>query len=244
MTPLPYAIEVHTRIGNLVGTDTLATSLLFFSPFGWRLAHLGRDGVIHHVCLCLGFQCSAVCDLGVRTAPAAISCFKVWALYLCIEVRTTNDDDSTTQRASTSCLPMTCAEMQVLRDEVKFALTCQPEQNEAAINGNGHSIFPMSYYMTKVPSAWHEDAKELIERHEIIHGWTVDGTGIAEGIASLDLHVFVEEKVKQLDDQYICENGRFMGRGFAAQAAMKALQEWVDKGDDLPKRQKRKLGNE
>ena len=128
---------------------------------------------------------------------------------------------------------MTCKEMQVLRDEVKFALTRQPDQEEAAINGNGHSIFREAYYMQKVPSTWHDDLQGLIHRHEIKFGWTEDGgygAGVVDGIASLDFHVFVENKVKQLDGTYVCENEHYAGKGFAAQNAMKALQAWVDKG--------------
>ena len=102
---------------------------------------------------------------------------------------------------------------------------------------HGHSVLRVSYYMQKVPSTWHEDLKGLIHRHRIEFGWTEDGTGVAEGVDSLDFHVFVEDKVKQLDDTYICQNKRYIGKGFAAQNAMKALQAWVDKGE-LPKRQK------
>ena len=121
---------------------------------------------------------------------------------------------------------MTCTDMQVLRDEVKFALTCQPDQEDAAIDGNGHSVFRVSYYMQKVPSTWHEDLKGLIHRHRIEFGWTEDGTGVAEGVDSLEFHAFVEDKVKQLDDTYICQNKRYIGKGFAAKNAMKALQAW------------------
>ena len=136
--------------------------------------------------------------------------------------------------------------MQVLRDEVKFALTCQPDQKQAAIDGYGHGVFRVSHYMQKVPSTWHEELKGLIRPHEIKFGWTEAGgygAGVAEGVDSLEFHVFVENKVKQFDNTYMCENEHYTGRGFSARAAMNALQEWVDKGE-LPKRQKRKSCDE
>ena len=58
------------------------------------------------------------------------------------------------------------------RAEVKFALTKQPGEKHAAINGDGHTIYKLEFFARSVPPAWLDEiAAKLYHEHEL--GWWV-----------------------------------------------------------------------
>ena len=44
--------------------------------------------------------------------------------------------------------------LESVRADVKFALTKQPGEEHAALDGDGHTIYKLSFFARSVPPAW------------------------------------------------------------------------------------------
>ena len=121
--------------------------------------------------------------------------------------------------------------MLIVRAGVKFALTVQPEQNYAAINGNGVMINHMYVYEGKVPAEWLDVIhKVLMCDHDVgSSGWGHDGYDtIVKGVYSLSFHDWVATQlVPGVDPTFKCRN--LPSRGARARAIRDELAEWVAK---------------
>ena len=118
-----------------------------------------------------------------------------------------------------------------LRDEIKFALTRQPGEERAAIDGEGHTIVKASSLEGQVPPAWVAGVHTLVETYRMgqnDQGFDDNGkpTEVVTGVHLLHLHQWVAHKVKQVDSTY--EPGDvFIGRGKNARAIHASLTQWV-----------------
>ena len=122
--------------------------------------------------------------------------------------------------------------MLIVRAGVKFALTKQPGEEHAAIDGDGKTIYKMSFFEGKVPAEWlHVIHKVLMDDHDVgDSGWAHDGYDtIVKGVYALDFHVWVRGLVKAVDPTYSDDSGKYSGRGFQARAIRDGLAEWVAK---------------
>ena len=135
--------------------------------------------------------------------------------------------------------------MLIVRAGVKFALTKQPGEEHAAIDGDGKTIYKMSFFEGKVPAEWlHVIHKVLMDDHDVgDSGWAHDGYDtIVKGVYALDFHVWVRGLVKAVDPTYSDDSGKYSGGGFRdstprrhgscvlqARAIRDGLAKWVAK---------------
>lgn len=135
-----------------------------------------------------------------------------------------------------------------VRADVKFALTKQPGEPHAAIDGDGHALYKLSFFERSVPPAWLDEIAATLCREHVpryVHdegGSSVnEGGSVVKGVDSLEFHKWVARHVVKKVDHTFRYNGLLAGRGFQAQAIHKALASWVSAGEDLevmPKRRR------
>ena len=126
--------------------------------------------------------------------------------------------------------------LESVRDEVKYALTCQPGELSPAINGDGDTIVKLSFFARKVPPAWLDEiSTKLYEEHTLCErdcSYDEEGTPsykpsqVAKGVYLLRFHEWVARKVREVDSKYVPGN-HYNGRGMNAQAIQQALAAWI-----------------
>ena len=121
--------------------------------------------------------------------------------------------------------------LESVRADVKFALTKQPGEEHAALDGDGHTIYKFSFFARSVPSAWLDEiATTLYHEHEL-GGYDEGGPNVVKGVYALEFHQWVVYHiVKKVDPTFRFHDG-FIGRGRQAQAIHEALANWVSAGD-------------
>ena len=116
----------------------------------------------------------------------------------------------------------------------------KPGEEGPAIDGNGHTIWKLSFFARKVPHAWVDEiVDKLLTEHDIDqHGlsWVVcdlDGkrVQVVKGVYALSFHYWVVDKVVKVDPKFHSGAEKYIGRGKQAQAIEKALIKWVKAGD-------------
>ena len=118
--------------------------------------------------------------------------------------------------------------MEALRDEVRFALAVQPGMECPAIDGDGHGIVPLAFYEGRVPKRWLSE--DVFRNPRCYEACGFDG-GDVHGVASLNVHNWVANRVAAADPTYECPG--FYGRGKQARAILESLHVWVGRGDVL-----------
>lgn len=117
-------------------------------------------------------------------------------------------------------MPMTRKRTQEKMDVVDLVSLCIRED---ILDGNGHSIYRQSRYADKL-DAYKGEMNNLCIVHT--HAYNNDGSGSPEGIWSLDFHYWVAHKILQIDQNFTWEHK--IGKGFQAQAILRATQKWLD----------------
>ena len=139
-----------------------------------------------------------------------------------------------------------------VRADVKFALTCQPGEKDAAIDGRADDLdnaYDLSYYIGKVPHYWvNMIAERLLRRpwHVLGKAFKYDMGenvgGLCKVVDSLEFHEWAAYQAKAIDPTFKYEaiDPRHSDyehlanydlhdevRNDQAQAIRKALAEWV-----------------
>ena len=104
---------------------------------------------------------------------------------------------------------------------IAYICTTQPGQNDCALNGDGHSIYKLSFYIPKIHLEWIDDvATSLFEYHEGMQHGTP-----GKGIDSLHFHHWVANQIKSVDNTFSYDVK--MGRGSQARAIQEAVLDWL-----------------
>ena len=123
--------------------------------------------------------------------------------------------------------------IEALRADVKFALTKQPGESCAAIDGDAYTVVPLSFFARKVPPLWLDEIHEnLLREHTVDTGYDKEGkpTNVLKGVATLEFHQWVHYKVvKTVDPNFHIPY--YHGRGRTARSILEALAKWVEAGE-------------
>ena len=85
--------------------------------------------------------------------------------------------------------------LESVRAEVKFALTKQPGEEHAAIDGDGHTIYKLAFFARSVPPAWLDEiAAKLYHEHEL-GAYDEGGPSVVKGVYALEFHKWVAHHV-------------------------------------------------
>ena len=88
--------------------------------------------------------------------------------------------------------------------------------DEKIIDGNGHNIYELNYYLNYIPQLYNTGLENLQRHHDSIQGI---------GISSYEFHRWMADIIKEVDHEFTYE--RKMGRGFEATEIKKSVQLWV-----------------
>ena len=115
--------------------------------------------------------------------------------------------------------------MEMLREQVKLALQCQPGESTAALNGDARAIQPLSHFVGKVPRAW----LDLMVSGELYceHPSAADDGSPIKGINMMCFHTFVASMVAEVDPSFV-DGAHHQSRSKNARAIQQALAEWID----------------
>ena len=121
--------------------------------------------------------------------------------------------------------------LESVRADVKLALTEQPGEVTAALNGDGHTIYELTFYERSVPPAWLDEiVAKLYHEHELA-GDDEGGPSVVKGVYALEFHKWVANHVvKKVDPTFRVDDG-YIGRGRQARAIHEALAKWAAAGD-------------
>jgi hypothetical protein len=120
--------------------------------------------------------------------------------------------------------------MEKIKADIRFALTQQKGQEFAALDGDGHTLVAPDFFIGKVPKSWNLQPLERVHhsgtgKHQIYQsGEPVDEL---TAIYLLDFHLWVGDVARSADPTLENTWGSYGGRGFMAQAVVRALTEWV-----------------
>ena len=93
--------------------------------------------------------------------------------------------------------------LESVREDVKFALTKQPGEGCAAIDGDGHTIYKLSFFARTIPPAWLDEIAEKLYRAHELGGCDKGGPGPFKGVYALDFHQWVAwSVVKKVDPTF------------------------------------------
>ncbi len=94
-------------------------------------------------------------------------------------------------------------EVDQIRRDVEFALTRQPGEESAALEGDGHSIVYLSWFDGKVSAEWMPAIEALAEEIDCL----VDDDGRplppVQGVTLLDFHAWAARQVMRCDPQFL-----------------------------------------
>ena len=111
-----------------------------------------------------------------------------------------------------------------LRAQVQVALTCQPGEQSAALNGETHSVRPLAFFARKVPPPWLDEMlrADLYREHASMEA----DTAPCKGILSSHFHSWVASLVSAVDPSYE-PAADHASRSLKARAIFKSLAEWA-----------------
>ena len=121
----------------------------------------------------------------------------------------------------------TLSKVERIRRDVEVALTCQPDEPCAALDGDGHTVVNLSFFEGKVSPEWLPDIEaDLVwEFNDILY----DKNGVllpsVRGVSLLDFHEWTGRLVKRCDPQFSWEDK--IGKGSRARSIQGALVDWV-----------------
>jgi hypothetical protein len=127
--------------------------------------------------------------------------------------------------------------MEKIKADIRFALTQQKGQEFAALDGDGHTLVEPDFFIGKVPRSWNLQPLERVlhagtGKHQIYqNGEPVDEL---TAIYLLDFHLWVGDIARSADPELENTWGSYGGRGFMAQAVVRALTEWVKEDTYVP----------
>lgn len=120
----------------------------------------------------------------------------------------------------------------VTKDEVRFALTKQSDQNYPAIDGDGHTLVSPEEFKGQIPETWDISHLERTHpsgsgKHQIyVHGEPVDEL---KAVYCLEFHYWVAHQIEIAFPGELKKTWEgLMGRGSIARGIMNACQKWVD----------------
>jgi len=116
---------------------------------------------------------------------------------------------------------------------VQLFMTKQEGESVAALNGNGHSIMPISWFVNKIPKKYIDDVFALSRVHTADGDVSYRDDGPAKGIWMLDFHRWVAQMIRDVDSSFTMEEK--YGYGSQARAILVAVEKWV-KEDTAPSR--------
>ena len=120
----------------------------------------------------------------------------------------------------------------VTKEEVRFALTKQSDQNYPAIDGDGHTLVDPQSFKGQIPETW--DISVLERTHHSgggKHDIFVDGEVVEElkAVYCLDFHYWIADQIEIAFPGELNKRWEgMMGRGSIARNIMIACQEWGD----------------
>ena len=111
-----------------------------------------------------------------------------------------------------------------LRAQVQIALTCQPGEQSAALNGEAHSVRPLAHFARKVPPSWLDEMlrADLYREHASMEA----DTAPCKGILSSHFHSWVASLVSAVDPSYE-PAADHSSRSLKARAIFNSLAVWV-----------------
>ena len=115
-----------------------------------------------------------------------------------------------------------------VRADLRFALTCQPGEGCAAIDGDAYTILKLSFFARKVPPAWLDEIHAKLWREHVTDWNPEEGTGtkFVNGVCSLQFHYWVARTVMKVDDKFQA-GADYHGRGRNASAILESLTAWA-----------------
>ena len=121
--------------------------------------------------------------------------------------------------------------MESVRAAVTFALTTQPGQPCAALDGDAYAVVPLSYLEGKVPASWLDEiGDKLLEQHVVDYTGNSPHPKRMKGVSTLSFHRWAARQVINVDPSFH-PGDVFIGRGRNARAIIGALSLWAAKGD-------------
>lgn len=115
---------------------------------------------------------------------------------------------------------------ETLREQVKFALHCQPGQTSAALDGDAYAIHQLAHLAHRVPPVWLDWMMEADLYRE--HPSAADDATPRKGVNALKFHEWVASLVSQVDPSFD-HSGHHQSRSKNARALHTALAEWASK---------------
>ena len=120
-----------------------------------------------------------------------------------------------------------------MRRDVEFALTQQPGQESAAVNGDGHSVVELSWFEGKVTPEWmHAIEDDLVEEIEGLEGNGGHPLPPVQGVSLLDFHCWAGRLVLRRDPNFSWQGK--IGRGAQARSIETALVDWINNQTTAP----------
>ena len=125
--------------------------------------------------------------------------------------------------------------MEKIKADIRFALTQQEGQDYAALDGDGHTLVAPEFFDGKIPEDWNVRSLERIHHAGTgKHALYQNGEPVEQltAIYLLDFHLWVGDMARSADPKLENTWGSYGGRGFMAQAVVRALSEWVGEDKD------------
>ena len=126
----------------------------------------------------------------------------------------------------------------LLREQIKFAATCQPGEECPAINGDAYAIQSLAFFARKVPPDWLDDiCNQLYRDHE--GKWEdCDGNQVdsIKGVGMLSFHEWVAGRIIKVVGRFN-HGGHYSGRGSNARAMQASITKWALTEKESPKKQ-------
>lgn len=121
---------------------------------------------------------------------------------------------------------MLSSEFEKTRRDVEFALTKQPNEPSAALDGDAYSVVGLSFFEGKVAPEWIQAIEnDLLEEHLGLYDDNGNPLSSALGVSLLDFHSWTCRLVARCDPNFSWEIK--IGRGSQARSIHSALLDWI-----------------
>ncbi len=118
------------------------------------------------------------------------------------------------------------SDVELMRRNVVFALTKQPNKSCAALTGDGHSVVSPSWFEGKVSPTWLPDIKnDLVQEFFDLEDNNGNPVASARGVSLIDFVNWIGGRVQECDPNFSWEDK--IGRGARAHSIQSALFDWV-----------------
>ena len=105
----------------------------------------------------------------------------------------------------------------------KFVSQVQQGQTYAALDGDGHSIYPTSYFKGKVPDSYMPMIEEMATNHSC---YIRNESAVIHGIEALGFHNWIGNMIRQVDAKFTWSQK--IGRGFQAREILCSVKDWLE----------------